>query len=79
LKFAPEDTFTITAATPITIPNTVRVERSFALLCFQTWSFPALKRGIINGALFYRFYRKGWGQRKIINANEIYFFLNFFK
>jgi hypothetical protein len=62
LKLAPRDTFAITAATPITIPSTVRVERSFALVMLPSASLPALKRGIINGAPFYRFYREKLGE-----------------
>ena len=65
LKLAPRDTFAITAATPMTIPSTVRVERSFALLMLPKASFPALKRWIINGAPFYRFYKDRLGSVKL--------------
>jgi hypothetical protein len=63
LKLAPRDTFAITAATPITIPSTVRVERSFALLMLPSAIFPARNRGIINGTPFYSFYRDRLGER----------------
>ena len=62
LKLAPRDTFAITAATPITIPSTVRVERSFALLMLPSAIFTALKKGIIIGAPFCIFY---WGRVKL--------------
>ena len=47
LKLAPRDTFAITAATPMTIPRIVRVERSFALLMLPSAIFTALKKGIM--------------------------------